>query len=253
VTRKAEIRSQEQGRINICSGRQSKGKIFQSAQYTITIGLTLFLILMLSGCRQPAEKKTGEQEKKDYAGIIVAVGDSLTAGLGVAEEDNYPTQLQRRLDAEGLRYRVINSGVSGETSSGALSRLNWILSLKPDIVILETGANDGLRGVDPELTRKNIEKIVATLQEKKIITILAGMRMVGNLGLGYTDPFRQLYLDVAKESGVIFMPFFLEGVATDQALNISDGIHPNRQGYEIIVNNLLPCVLRAIDLKKKGR
>ena len=253
MTRKAETRSQEPAGIHRCSGRQPKGKIFQLPHYTITIGLTLFLVLLLSGCKQPAEKKTGEQEKKGYAGIIVAVGDSLTAGLGVAEEDNYPAQLQRRLDTEGLRYRVINSGVSGETSSGALSRLNWILSLKPDIVILETGANDGLRGVDPQLTRKNIEKIVAGLQEKKIITILAGMRMVGNLGLGYTDPFRQLYLDVAKETGVIFMPFFLEGVAADPTLNISDGIHPNRRGYEIIVNNLFPSVIRAIDLKKKGR
>ncbi len=251
MIKKEETRSQEPAGIHRCSGRQSTGKVFQFAQYNIAIGLTLFLVLLLSGCRQPAEKKTGEQEKKGYAGIIVAVGDSLTAGLGVAADDNYPAQLQRRLDTEGLRYRVINSGVSGETSSGTLSRLNWILSLKPDIVILETGANDGLRGVDPELTRKNIEKIVAALQEKKIITILAGMRMVSNLGLGYTDPFRRLYPDVAKESGVIFMPFFLEGVAANPALNISDGIHPNRQGYEIIVHNLLPFVLRAIELKNR--
>ena len=117
--------------------------------------------------------------------------------------------------------------------------------------ILETGANDGLRGVDPGLTRKNIEKIVAVLKERKIITILAGMRMVGNMGLGYTDPFRQLYLDVAKESGIIFMPFFLAGVAADPALNNSDGIHPNRRGYEIIVDNLFPFVLQAIELEKK--
>ena len=253
MIRTAEVRSQKSGARITSSGGSAIGKICPYTRNVITIGLTLFFVLMLSGCKQPAEKKTVEQEKKDYAGIIVAVGDSLTAGLGVAEDDNYPAQLQRRLDAEGLRYRVINSGVSGETSSGTLSRLNWILSLKPDIVILETGANDGLRGVDPGLTRKNIEKIVAVLKERKIITILAGMRMVGNMGLGYTDPFRQLYLDVAKESGIIFMPFFLEGVAADPALNISDGIHPNRRGYEIIVGNLFPSVLQAIERKEKER
>ena len=247
MIKKTEVRWLVTEERTTATGGQTTGRIFRFPRYPLTIGLALFLVLLVSGCRQPAEKKISVSKEKDYAGIIVAVGDSLTAGLGVEEDDNYPAQLQRRLDAKGLRYRVINSGVSGETSSGALSRLNWILSLKPDIVILETGANDGLRGVDPELTRKNIEKIVATLQEKKIITILAGMQMVGNLGTSYTDPFRRLYLDVAKESGVIFMPFFLEGVATDPALNINDGIHPNGRGYEIIVRNLLPFVLQAID------
>jgi acyl-CoA thioesterase I len=131
--------------------------------------------------------------------------------------------------------------------------LNWILSsLKPDIVILETGANDGLRGVDPALTRHNIAKIIAELQEKKIVTVLAGMQMVGNLGIGFTDQFRRLYQDVAKDTGVIFMPFFLEGVASEPTLNNSDGIHPNRRGYEIIVGNLLPYVTKGIAERKRG-
>ena len=220
---------------------------------TISIGLALLFIFMFSGCRETAKQPATEKKKEAFDGVIVAVGDSLTAGLGVEEDDGYPAQLQKRLLEAGLQYRVINSGISGETSSGTLSRLNWTLSLKPDIVILETGANDGLRGVDPGLTRKNIEKIVAGLQERKIITILAGMQMTGNLGIGYTEPFRGLYQDVAKESGSIFMPFFLEGVATEPALNISDGIHPNRQGYEIIVGNLFPYVVQAIELKKKER
>jgi len=220
---------------------------------TIPMGLALLLVFMLSGCRETAGQQTTEKKKEAFDGVIVAVGDSLTAGLGVEEEEGYPAQLQKQLLEAGLHYRVINSGVSGETSSGTLSRLNWTLSLKPDIVILETGANDGLRGVDPGLTRKNIEKIVTGLQERKIVTILAGMQMVGNLGIGYTDPFRQLYQDVAQKTGVIFMPFFLEGVATDPALNISDGIHPNRRGYEIIVGNLFPYVVQAIELKKKER
>lgn len=223
-------------------------------KHTILAGLALFLLFIFLGCKQPSEQQGPEKKKESADGVIVAVGDSLTAGFGVKEEDNYPSLLQRRLEAEGLHYRVINSGVSGETSSGTLSRLNWILSsLKPDIVILETGANDGLRGVDPGLTRQNIMKIVAVLQEKKIVTILAGMQMVGNLGVDYTGPFRQLYLDAAKESGVIFMPFFLEGVAAEPALNNDDGIHPNRHGYEIIVGNLFPYVVQAIKLHKEGR
>jgi acyl-CoA thioesterase I len=217
------------------------------------IGLALLLILMFSGCRETAGRQTAEKKQEAFDGVIVAVGDSLTAGLGVEEDAGYPAQLQKRLLEAGLNYRVINSGISGETSSGTLSRLNWTLSLKPDIVILETGANDGLRGVDPELTRKNITKIVAGLQERGIVTILAGMQMTGNLGISYTDSFRRLYRDAAKESGVIFMPFFLEGVATDPALNISDGIHPNRRGYEIIVGNLFPYVVQAIEVRKKRR
>jgi acyl-CoA thioesterase I len=220
---------------------------------TIPMGLALLLVFMLSGCRETAGQQTTEKKKEAFDGVIVAVGDSLTAGQGVEEEAGYPAQLQKRLLEAGLHYRVVNSGISGETSSGTLSRLNWTLSLKPDIVILETGANDGLRGVDPELTRRNIKKIVAGLQERKIITILAGMQMTGNLGIGFTDSFRHIYRDVAKESGIIFMPFFLEGVATEPTLNISDGIHPNRRGYEIIVGNLFPYVVQAIELKKKER
>ncbi len=211
----------------------------------------LLPVFMLCGFIRPIDARTSEQGKKTFQGTIVAVGDSLTAGYGVAEKDNYPSQLQKRLLAKGLDYEVINSGVSGETSSGTLSRINWVLSLKPDIIILEIGANDGLRGIDPNLTRENILKIIALLQKKKIITVFAGMRMVSNLGLRYTHAFHRIYLDVAKDTGVIFMPFFLEGVATDPALNTSDGIHPNRKGYKIIVDNLLPYVLKAIDLREK--
>jgi acyl-CoA thioesterase-1 len=223
-------------------------------KHTFMAGLALLLLFIFTGCKQPSEQQSPEKKTESVNGVIVAVGDSLTAGFGVKEEDNYPSQLQRQLEAKGLHYRVINAGVSGETSSGTLSRLNWILSsLKPDIVILETGANDGLRGVDPALTRQNITKIIAGLREKKIVTILAGMQMVGNLGVDYTVPFRQLYLDAAKESDVLFMPFFLEGVAAEPALNNDDGIHPNRRGYGIIVGNLFPYVVQAIELKEKGR
>jgi acyl-CoA thioesterase-1 len=216
-------------------------------KYSILAVLALLLLLAGSGCRE-ARKEVPAKEAEQAGGIIIALGDSLTAGQHVEAEDNYPAQLQRRLSAAGLHYQVINAGVSGETSSGALSRLNWILSQKPDIVILETGANDGLRGVDPALTRKNIEKIMAVLQEKKIITILAGMRMAVNMGIAYTDAFHRLYEDVAGETGAIFFPFFLEGVAGNPAFNTEDGIHPNAQGYAIITGNLYPYVLKAIAL-----
>lgn len=222
----------------------------EKIKQNILIVLTLFLVLCVSNFYQQDNAKASEQNQ-EATGIIVAMGDSLTAGYGVDPENNYPSQLQRMLDAKGLHWRVINSGVSGETSSGALSRLNWVLSLKPDILILETGANDGLRGVDPNLTKKNILKIIKELQKKKIVTILAGMRMVSNLGTTYTHAFHQIYLDVAKETGVIFIPFFLKDVATIQSLNISDGIHPNKHGYTILVHNLFPYVIRAIHLYEK--
>ena len=221
-------------------------------KYTLLPGLALLLLVAGAGCKGH-EEKTQENKAVPAAGLIVAVGDSLTAGLHVEEEASYPAQLQKRLQAAGLQYRVINSGVSGETSSGTLSRLNWILTQKPDIVILETGANDGLRGIDPALTRENIEKIMAALREKKIVTVLTGMRMAGNMGTGYTDSFHQLYEDAARESsGTIFMPFFLEGVAGVPALNTSDGIHPNARGYGIITGNLFPYVIQAIAIRNQS-
>ena len=155
--------------------------------------------------------------------------------------------MAKKIGGAGLGFRVINAGVSGETSSGTLSRINWILTLKPDIIILETGANDGLRGIAPPLIRKNISEIIRRLQGEKIIIILAGMQMVRNLGPAYTSAFNAIYEDIAGETGVLFMPFFLKGVATDPDLNITDGIHPNAQGYAIIVDNLFPYVLKAIN------
>ena len=217
----------------------------------ILTGLALIMLFVAGGCRQPAEK-AAKKEVDSADGLIIAVGDSLTAGAGVDEQASYPALLQKRLQAAGLHYRVINAGVSGETSSGTLSRLGWILTQKPGIVILETGANDGLRGIDPELTRANIEKIMARLQAEKIVTVLAGMRMVGNMGGDYTESFRKLYEDVARESGAVFMPFFLEGVAGDPAFNNSDGIHPNARGYEIITDNLFPYVVQAINKRREA-
>jgi acyl-CoA thioesterase-1 len=215
--------------------------------------LALVMLLCLPGCeRQSPRQQSAGKKEKAAAGIIVAMGDSLTAGYGVDEEKSYPAQLQKKLEANHLDYTVINAGVSGETSSGALSRINWILILNPDIVILETGANDGLRGIDPSLTRRNISEILRMLKNNKIITILAGMKMLINLGPAYTGAFNRIYPKIAMESGSIFFPFFLEGVAADPALDIGDGIHPNGTGYAIIVNNLFPYVLEAIEKSEES-
>ncbi len=136
-----------------------------------------------------------------------------------------------QLQADGHDVRVINAGVSGETTSGTLARIDWVLTLDPDIVILETGANDGLRGIDVNLVRKTSGEIIARLKEqKRVIVVLAGMSMVWNLGLDYTADFSRIYSEVADEYTLIYMPFFLEGVAANPALNLDDGLHPNPEG-----------------------
>ena len=190
----------------------------------------------------PAE----ETPAAPVSGVIAAVGDSLTEGYGVDEEKAYPARLEEKLRASGHHFRVINAGISGETSSGTLSRVRWILTLKPDIVILETGANDGLRGVDPALTRKNLLEIVRVLKGEGVVVVLAGMEMVRNLGAGFTEAFREIYPSVAEEEGTILIPFFLEGVAGDPRLNQADGIHPNPEGYRIVAGTVYPYALEAI-------
>jgi acyl-CoA thioesterase-1 len=183
-------------------------------------------------------------------GTIVAMGDSLTAGYGVAERDAYPAQLERKLQQAGYGWRVINAGISGETSSGALSRTDWLLRLKPDIVILETGANDGLRGVDTRLTRRNIDRIVSKLQAHGVTVVLAGMQMVKNLGPGYVADFLAIYPTVAKKHHLILIPFFLSKVAGVPSLNQADGIHPVAEGYRIVTDTVFPYVKQAIDHRK---
>lgn len=218
----------------------------------------LAVTLLLVGCNGDREEEasasaSADRAQADFSGTIVAVGDSLTAGLGVEEDFAYPALLQRRLQADGHNYRVINAGVSGETTSGTLSRLEWVLTMKPDIVILEIGANDGLRGVDTAVPAKNLREIVRVLQDNDIITVFTGMKMVWNLGPVYTSSFNAIYPQVADENDLIFMPFFLEDVATKPALNIEDGLHPNARGYEVVVKNLYPYVMEAIERFEKKR
>ena len=158
-----------------------------------------------------------------YEGTIVAVGDSLTAGLRVDEDQAYPAQLARRLKADGYAFRVVNAGVSGETSSGTLARIQWVMTaLKPDIVILETGANDGLRGIDPHLLAGNLDQLLTRLKAAGIQVVLAGMRMLPNLGAEYTRAFARVYPEQAQKHQVLLMPFFLEGVAGEASLSTAD-------------------------------
>jgi len=216
----------------------------------LTLAIATSLGLVACGREDPPP---APQQAAINEGTIVAVGDSLTAGLGVAETLAYPAQLERKLATAGLPYRVINAGVSGETSSGALSRIHWILRLKPDIVILETGANDGLRGVDPSLTRKNIEDILRILQGAHVSVVIAGMQMVTNLGPEYTKAFRRIYPEAAKVFRVPLIPFFLEGVAGQSALNQPDGIHPTAEGYKIVTETVYPYVVQTIREREKSR
>lgn len=184
-------------------------------------------------------------ETADMRPRIVAFGDSLTAGLGVNREDAYPAQLQHRLEELDYHYRVINAGVSGETTAGGLRRVPWVLSSKPQLVILELGANDGLRGLSLEQTKTNLRRIIQQLQQAGVTVILAGMRLPPNYGQDYTKGFEAIYPAMAKQYDLPLIPFFLEDVAASSALNQADGIHPTKEGYRIVVEQVLK-VLRPV-------
>ena len=170
---------------------------------------------------------------------IVAFGDSLTAGLGVPAEESYPAQLQRSLDALGYSYRVVNAGVSGDTTAGGLRRVPSILTNKPDVVILELGANDGLRGLSVDQTRHNLREIIQRLQEAGVGVVLAGMKLPPNYGQDYLARFEGIYPSLAKEYRLPLIPFFLEGVGGSSSLNQADGIHPTAKGYALVVEQVL--------------
>lgn len=214
--------------------------------------LALLFTLIVQGCGEEGSAPPQTPAEEKYEGTIVAVGDSLTEGLGVDEESAYPAVLERKLEDQGYRYRVINAGISGETSSGTLSRIKWVLTLKPDIVILVIGANDGFRGIDPVLIESNIRRIIEALKTRNVIVVLGGMKIVLNLGRDYTRAFAALYPEVAESEDVIFIPFFLDGVAADPALNQPDGIHPTAEGYRRIVDHIVPYVKRAIDKHREA-
>ncbi len=175
---------------------------------------------------------------------ILALGDSLTEGLGVDKNDNYPAQLEDRLQEMGYdNAKVINSGLSGETSTGLVNRLDWVLQTKPDVTILTIGANDAIRGIDVATIEANIRTAVKRLQDNGSVVILGGMSIYDNLGSDYVAAFSEIYPRVAKDMNVTLIQFFLEGVGGDRALNQADAIHPTKEGYTIIVNdNILPIL-----------
>ena len=173
---------------------------------------------------------------------IVAFGNSLTAGLGVAQHESYPAQLQQKLDAVGYSYRVINAGVSGETTAGGLRRVPWVLKSQPSIVIVELGANDGLRGLSLQETKNNLERIVQQLQQSSVTVVLAGMKLPPNYGMEYTAGFQALYGALANQYHLTMIPFFLDGVASSSLLNQADGIHPTGEGYRVIVEKVFPAL-----------
>ncbi len=194
------------------------------------------LLFLFSCVAAYAEKKV----------VIVAFGDSLTAGLGVPANQAYPAQLAKKLTTSGYLAKVVNAGVSGETTAGGLRRIRWILKNKPDIVILCLGANDGLRGLSLIEMEKNLSKIITALQKEKVVVVLAGMKIPPNYGIRYTRAFEDIYPKLAKRFELTLIPFLLEGVATRPTLNQADGIHPTAGGYKIIVDHIWPIIQKVL-------
>ncbi|MBS28844.1 MAG: arylesterase [Alphaproteobacteria bacterium] len=184
--------------------------------------------------------------KADDKPVIVAFGDSLTAGFGLEDDDSFPVRLAAALRREGVPATVINSGVSGDTTAGGRARLEWSLPEAVDLVIVELGANDGLRGIDPVNTAANLDWILKRLRARRIPVLLTGMLAPPNLGREYAQAFDPLFARLAARHDVAFYPFFLEGVAAEPALNQSDGLHPNAAGVARIVTRITPYVIRAL-------
>lgn len=229
-----------------------------------TAALMMAALLLITGCDQGGDQDavsdvqsteatvvTGEAMSEDNAQqavaapvTILALGDSLTEGLGVAGDANYPAQLEDALQKMGYdNVKVVNSGLSGETSTGLVNRLDWVAQTNPDITILTIGANDAIRGIDVATVEANIRTAITTLQDNGSAVILGGMQIYDNLGDEYVQSFAAMYPRIARDMDVPLIPFFLEGVAADPALNQADAIHPTKEGYTIIVNNnILPIL-----------
>ena len=184
---------------------------------------------------------------------MVVLGDSLSAGLGLGATNTFPAKLQKALKDKGIDVDIVNAGVSGDTASGGRDRLDWSVADGTEAVILELGANDALRGTDPSVTKAALTDIVSRLKARGIAVLLCGMLAPPNYGHDYTDRFNAIYPDLAKSSGVLLYPFFLDGVAADKTLNQADGMHPTPAGVDIIVKKMLPTVEAFLDtMKGKG-
>jgi acyl-CoA thioesterase-1 len=226
---------------------------------TRVVPLTLgFSLLVCAGCAQPdvppAEVRTSHEapapERPDANAArprIVFLGDSLTAGYGLAKAESVPSLIQTRLRAEGYPYEVVNAGVSGDTSAGGLSRLDWSLEGDVRVLVIELGANDGLRGLPVASLKRNLTEIITRAQSRGIKVLLTGMEAPPNFGAAYTAEFRQVYRDLAQLPDMAFMPFYLDGVAGIPRLNIADGMHPNAEGARIIERALWDVLEPLLD------
>jgi acyl-CoA thioesterase-1 len=196
--------------------------------------LALGLVAVLAPAARGAER------------VVVALGDSLTAGFGVAAEEAWPALIEARLRREGYPYRVVNAGVSGDTTAGGLRRVDWVLRNRPQVAVVALGANDGLRGLDTDAMERNLLAIVERLRGSGARVLVAGMRVPANYGDAYTLAFRDVFPDVARRTGSALMPFLLDGVAADPRLNLPDGIHPNAAGHRVIAEHVWPHLVALL-------
>jgi acyl-CoA thioesterase-1 len=210
------------------------------------------LAAWLTSCSASTEKKQAEEGTQVVATTanktILFFGNSLTAGYGIDPEESFAGRIQTRLDSLKKEFRVINGGLSGETTAGGLSRLDWFLEEEPYLFVLELGGNDGLRGIALTETKKNLLAIVDKVQAKYPNTkiILAGMQIPPNMGQEYTEEFKAIYPAVAKEKNIELIPFLLEGVAGNPDLNLPDGIHPTAEGHRLVMETLWPYISKAL-------
>jgi acyl-CoA thioesterase-1 len=202
----------------------------------------LILALTMAGPAFAQDSIVSEAKPPNKPVKMVVLGDSLSAGLGLPAPAAFPTRLQKALDDKGIAVEMVNAGVSGDTSSGGRDRLDWSVGEGTEAVIVELGANDALRGVDPAVTRSALSEILGRLKARGITVLLCGMLAPPNYGHDYADRFNAIYPELAKAFDVPLYPFFLNGVAADAKLNQADGIHPTAEGVDIIVHNILPSV-----------
>ena len=188
--------------------------------------------------------------------VILFLGDSITAGYGLDPDQAFPALIQEKIDVKNWNFKVVNAGQSGDTSAGGLNRLDWLLKNRVDILILELGANDGLRGLPPETTQKNLQAIIERTKAKypEVKVIVAGMKVPPNLGGDYGRKFEAVFVDLAKKNQAVLIPFVLEGVGGSRELNLPDGVHPTAKGHEIVAANVwkvLEPILRSLAGKEK--
>jgi acyl-CoA thioesterase-1 len=224
----------------------------KSTHRNFSFYLLFVLAAWLTSCSASTEKKQAEEGNQVVDSTanktILFFGNSLTAGYGIDPEESFAGRIQTRLDSLKKEFRVINGGLSGETTAGGLSRLDWFLVEEPYLFVLELGGNDGLRGIALTETKKNLLAIVDKVQAKYPNTkiILAGMQIPPNMGQEYTEEFKAIYPAVAKEKNIELIPFLLEGVAGNPDLNLPDGIHPTAEGHRLVMETLWPYISKAL-------